>query len=114
VVVGVDLLVVPLGHVADVSAGRKGLLVAGDDDGADVRIGVEPGERRGKLSSKRIAQRVHALRAIEAYHADAVAGFDQDVPVAHRVSFGWGEFEFAATSSRAAAIAARSTPMSPT
>src|SRR5207248_4649393 len=44
-IIGVDLLIVPFGHRADVRARSKRLLVAGYDDAADRRIGVERRKR---------------------------------------------------------------------
>ena len=113
VVVGVDLLIAPLGHRADVRAGGEGLVVAGDDDRADAGIGVERGQGHGKLGCERVVERVHPLRSIEADHPDPAKRFNENVAVVHRGSGRLVEVGVAATSSRAAAIAVRNTSMLP-
>jgi len=83
VIVAEHLRVAPLGHRADVRAGRERLGAAGDHDHRDARVGVVAFERRLDLIGDRVVERVEALRAVEGDDRDAVAGLGQDVFVGH-------------------------------
>jgi hypothetical protein len=53
------------GHGADVGAGGKGLLAAGDDDAADAVVGVKGQQRGAQLVHQRVVQRVQLLGAVQ-------------------------------------------------
>ena len=65
-------------HFLDVGTGGEGVLVAGQHDRADRRIGVECQKLRAQLVHQPIAQRVQRRRAVEADQADPAVRFDQD------------------------------------
>src|SRR6185312_5441256 len=70
-------------ELLDVGAGGKGLLAAGDDDGADAGVFLEGLERRAQLVDQRGGERVERGGAVQRHDADPPLGFDQDVLVAH-------------------------------
>jgi hypothetical protein len=87
VVALVDVGEAVAGHGADVGAGGKRLLAAGDDDAADRFVGVEGLERRAQFVHQLVVQGVELLRTIELHDAD-LARFRAhfDVGVGHGCS----------------------------
>ena len=78
---GIDIRLVR--HLLDVGAGGKRLLRAGDQDAADVGVGVERVDRRVELGDQRRVERVQRLRPVQADDADAAFGLDDDGFGAH-------------------------------
>ena len=72
-----------VGHLLDVGAGGEGLLVAGDQQAADVLVGLVGVDGLGELGLERDVERVELLRTVEPDDADAAFGLDDDVLVAH-------------------------------
>src|SRR5690606_1625571 len=69
---------------ADVGAGAEGLLAgAGEDDAADVVVGVEAGDGGNKRIGHLRRHRVQLFRAIDGDDADEAVALDPDV-LAHR------------------------------
>ena len=66
-------------HFLDVGARGEGLVRAGDDDAADIAVGLEAIDGVGKFAHQRGVERVERLRPIEPDQADPAAGFDDDV-----------------------------------
>jgi hypothetical protein len=62
----------------------KGLVRAGDDDRADVLVGLEGGQRAAQFVHQVIVQGIQLLRAVESDQADFSAHFGVDVDVAHK------------------------------
>jgi hypothetical protein len=56
----------------------EGLLVAGDDDAADVFVGFEGVDRRTDAIDDLIVQRIHRFRAVDADQADLADHFAED------------------------------------
>ena len=88
---GDEVLEVGLGiglvdHLLDVGAGGEGLLVAGQHDRADRRVGLEIVERRGQFGDQRRVQRVERLRPVQGDDADRAAPLDEDVLVARLIA----------------------------
>ena len=79
----VDIHEIPAGHGADVGAGGEGLLRAGDDHAADVRVGFEFVEGDSNLVDQSVVQGVHCLGPIDRDEADLAAGFNNDIGVTH-------------------------------
>jgi hypothetical protein len=79
----VDIHEVPAGHGADVGAGGKGLVRAGDDHAADVRVGLEAVEGGADFIDQLVVQRIKGLGPVERDEPDLATGFDDDVFVTH-------------------------------
>ncbi len=73
----------PVFHGADVSPRREGLFATGDDDAADVGIGLECQQRGAQFVHELIVQRVERLGTIQRQQADSAPGFDQYKRLAH-------------------------------
>ena len=74
-------------HLLDVGAGGEGFVGAGDDDAADIGVGLEGVDRGGDLGDQRGVERIERLRPVEPDDADLAARLDDDVLVGHgRVS----------------------------
>ena len=81
--VGIDE--VQSAHLRDVGTGREGLLVAGDNDGADLVFRLEAVEHGVELADQRAVQRVQRLGPVQRNQADPAAPVDGDVFIGHRV-----------------------------
>jgi len=65
-------------HFLDIDAGGEGLLVLGDDDAADARIGFECVERPVELADEERVERVQRVRAVERDDPDLALGRGED------------------------------------
>jgi hypothetical protein len=86
-VAGVGRDEVVLGQHADVGAGGKGFVAAGDHDRADAGVGVEASQRGAQLVHQAVIQRVQRLRPVQrdqaGAHGAVAADFGEDVFVGH-------------------------------
>src|SRR3546814_8206194 len=86
-VFGIGLLIRLVFHLLDVGAGGKGLLGTGKEDAADAIVAFEIVQRCLEIGDQRLAKRVQRLRPVQRDDADAGFLLDDDVLVAHDISF---------------------------
>ncbi|MGY4320178.1 hypothetical protein ACVWW1_009505 [Bradyrhizobium sp. JR3.5] len=65
-------------HFLDIGTRREGLLAAGDQDAADLVVGLEIVHRRGDLAEHAERQRVQHFRPVQRDDADRSLAFDDD------------------------------------
>ena len=66
-------------HLLDVGAGGKGLFAAGEQDAADLVVGLEVIDGGGDLAKHAERQRVEHFRAVQRDDADRALALDNDV-----------------------------------
>ena len=69
--------VVEILHEADIGSRGEGFLVAGDDDAADVFVGLEGVDGGADAVDDVIVQRIQRLRPVDADQADLAVDFGQ-------------------------------------
>src|SRR5262249_19779570 len=70
-------------HLLDIGAGRKCFVGTGEEDAADIGIGVERLDRVEEVVLQRSVERIQCLRPVKTNDADAAASFDNDGFGAH-------------------------------
>src|SRR6201984_970764 len=65
-------------HSLMAAPGAKGFFRPGDEDAADLGVGVERLDRAEELVPERSVERIERLRPVEAHDADAPPPFDDD------------------------------------
>ena len=70
-------------HLFDVGAGGERLVRAGDDDAADIAVGLEAVDGASEFAHQRAVERIERGRPVEPNESDPAAGLDDDIFAAH-------------------------------